>query len=77
MSTNNIRGIDRNLAERLEAEAVDAVTDIRSRRRCHYDRSGLDPVSLAVHLWADTGHVPGWNDNLDTEVDDDGGDWAA
>ncbi|WP_280256160.1 hypothetical protein [Nocardia wallacei] len=55
-----------------EADAIDAVVDIRARRRCHYERSGMDPVSLAAHLWAETGHVPGWDAGLD-----DGGDWAA
>ncbi|MFI5777409.1 hypothetical protein [Nocardia sp. NPDC051570] len=72
MRTNNIRRVERANAARLEAEAVDAVVDIRGRRRCHYERSGMDPVSLAVHLWAETGEVPGWDTGLD-----DGGDWAA
>ncbi len=78
VDTNNIRRSGRSMAERLEAEAVDAVTDVRARRSCHYQRSGLDPVSLAVHLWAETGEVPGWDDGADQVDDmDDGGGWAA
>ncbi len=79
MSTKDIRRYDRSRAQRSQDEtAVDAVTDIRSRRRCHYERSGLDPVSLAVHLWAETGEVPGWDDGADQVDDmDDGGGWAA
>ncbi|MBF6174290.1 hypothetical protein [Nocardia blacklockiae] len=69
---HNMFGDYHDTALRQEEDAIDAVVDIRSRRRCHYERSGLDAVSLAVHLWAETGHVPGWDEGLD-----DGGDWAA
>ncbi|WP_040817358.1 hypothetical protein [Nocardia jiangxiensis] len=76
MSTNTFRG--RGRAARLEAEALDAVIDIRTRRRAHYERSGLDPVSLAVHAWAETGHVPGWDEGIDyTDDNDFDGGWAA
>ncbi|MQY19336.1 hypothetical protein [Nocardia macrotermitis] len=64
-------------AARLEAEALDAVVDLRVRRRCHYERSGMDSMSLAVHLWADTGDVPGWADGIDSDSDDTDGGWAA
>ena len=76
MSVNRIRHTERNTSARLEADAIDAVVDIRSRRRCHYERSGLDPVSLAVHAWAETGHVPGWDAGIDFDGYGDG-DWAA
>ena len=77
MSTNEIRRYNRSRVQRSQDETtVDAVTDIRSRRRCHYERSGLDSVSLAVHLWAETGEVPGWNDGVDSETDDEEG-WVA
>ncbi|MBF6171524.1 hypothetical protein [Nocardia blacklockiae] len=69
---HNMFGDYHDTALQQEEDAIDAVIDIRSRRRCHYERSGFDPVSLAVHLWAETGHVPGWDEGLD-----DGGDWAA
>ncbi len=72
MNTNHFQDIDDDRARRLEDEAIDAVIDIRARRRCHYDRAGLDPITAAAHLWAETGHVPGWDRN----ADDDGG-WAA
>ncbi|WP_433599132.1 hypothetical protein ACQPXH_26150 [Nocardia sp. CA-135953] len=49
----------------------DAVIDIRSRRRCHLERSGLDPIDIAVRLLVETGDAPGWDSSLD-----DGG-WAA
>jgi hypothetical protein len=77
MSVSEIRRYNRTRAERLQQEAALAeVTDIRSRRRCHYERSGLDPVSLAVHLWAETGEVPGWDAGIDYDGYGDG-DWAA
>ena len=76
MSVNKIRSSERARAARLEADAIDAVVDIRSRRRCHYERSGMDPISLAVHAWAETGHVPGWDDGIDYDGYGDGG-WAA
>lgn len=76
MNNNRICRMERERVARLEAEAIDAVIDIRSRRRCHYERSGLDPVSLAVHAWAETGHVPGWDAGIDFDGYGDG-DWAA
>ncbi|MFF0493597.1 hypothetical protein ACFYTQ_31645 [Nocardia sp. NPDC004068] len=73
MSANRFRRTGSDVARRIEDEAIDAVTDVRARRRCHYDRAGLDAIMSAVHLWAETGHVPGW----DAHLGDDGGDWAA
>ncbi|WP_433622959.1 hypothetical protein [Nocardia sp. CA-120079] len=55
-----------------DRDELDAVVDIRSRRRCHLERSGLDPIGIAVRLLVETGDAPGW----DCGVDDDGG-WAA
>ncbi|WP_280377298.1 hypothetical protein [Nocardia wallacei] len=72
MSRRNFRDYQDSALWR-EADAIDAVVDIRSRRRCHYERSGMDPVTVAAHLWAETGHVPGWDLS---DSDDDGG-WAA
>ncbi|WP_280452221.1 hypothetical protein [Nocardia cyriacigeorgica] len=46
-------------------ESVDAVIDLRSVRRCQLERSGLDPVAVAVHLLAETGSAPGWDADLD------------
>ncbi|MFI5535299.1 hypothetical protein ACIA5H_02805 [Nocardia sp. NPDC051900] len=51
----------------------DNVIDMQARRRCQLERRGADPVSIAVHLLAETGVVPLW-DNGD---DYDGGDWAV
>ncbi|MBF6242737.1 hypothetical protein IU471_03960 [Nocardia elegans] len=49
------------------------VIDLQAHRRCRLERRGLDPVSIAVHLLAETGSAPaGW------DFDPDGGeDWAA
>ncbi|RDI48532.1 hypothetical protein [Nocardia mexicana] len=71
MSRNDIHDYH-DAALRMEEDVIDAVVDIRSRRRCHYERSGLDPITTAVHLWAETGEMPGWDAGLD-----DGGGWAA
>lgn len=50
----------------------DDVIDLQARRRCQLQARGLDPVSVAVHVFAETGSLPAWG------VDDyDGGDWAA
>ncbi|NQE87575.1 hypothetical protein [Nocardia terpenica] len=76
MYDNDIHPLRSRLAQRLEDEAIDAVVDVRARRRCHYNRAGLDPVTAAVQLWAETGHAPGWNTNLDDALDD-GEEWAA
>ncbi|MFI5783416.1 hypothetical protein [Nocardia sp. NPDC051570] len=77
MHDNDIQPFRSRLAQRLEDEAIDAVVDLRARRRCHYNRAGLDPVTAAVQLWAETGHVPGWNDSVDNGNFDDGEGWAA
>ncbi|MQY22453.1 hypothetical protein [Nocardia macrotermitis] len=77
MSANKTRAFEHVRAAKIEADAIDAVIDIRSRRRCVYERSGMDPVSLAVHAWAETGHVPGWDNGIDYEDTDFDGGWAA
>jgi hypothetical protein len=53
---------------------IDAVIDTRSRRRCHLERSGLDPVAIAVRLLVETGDAPGWDEGLD---DGDEFDWGS
>ncbi|MFQ6398958.1 hypothetical protein ACLMAJ_36670 [Nocardia sp. KC 131] len=50
---------------------IDAAVHIRSVRRCHLERSGLDSVTVAVHLLVETGDAPGWDAAIDEE------DWAA
>ncbi|MBF6334239.1 hypothetical protein [Nocardia transvalensis] len=70
----NIRRVHTSSTRHIDREDIDAVVHIRSRRRCQFERAGMDPASIAVHLLAETGDVPGW----DTGLDDDGGeDWAA
>jgi hypothetical protein len=54
----------------------DNVIDLQARRRCHLERRGADPVSIAVHLLAETGSAPAWGSSDDYD-DYDGGDWAA
>lgn len=46
-------------------EDSDVVVDIRSVRRCHLERSGLDPVAVAVRLLVETGDAPGWDSMID------------
>ncbi|MGW0245377.1 hypothetical protein ACWDYH_01910 [Nocardia goodfellowii] len=48
------------------------VIDLAARRRCHYERRGLDPVAKAVRVLADTGRTGYWDDSYDGD-----GDWAA
>lgn len=50
------------------------VIDLASRRRCALERAGHDPVSVAVHLLAETGEAPIWDFTTDS---DDGSGWAA
>ncbi|WP_431956414.1 hypothetical protein [Nocardia lijiangensis] len=64
MATNNTR---RN------GSTDDNVIDLMSRRRCQLEARGLDPLAIAVNLFAETGSVPAWNSGDDY----DGGDWAA
>lgn len=66
---------NRNNISRADREELDAVVHLRSSRRCHYERRGFDPVSVAVRLLAETGDVPGWDSGLDEF--DGGEDWAA
>lgn len=64
----------RNRRPALVLDAYDEdVIDLQAHRRCRLERRGLDPVSVAVHLLAETGSAPsGW------DFDPDGGeDWAA
>lgn len=61
----------------IPSDTTADVVDLAARRRCALERAGHDPVSVAVHLLAETGHVPGWDF---TTYHDDGGDgsgWAA
>jgi hypothetical protein len=51
----------------------DNVIDLQARRRCQLQARGLDPVTVAVHLLAETGSLPIWGSD---DYDDDG-DWAA
>ncbi|MEV6136481.1 hypothetical protein AB0L63_10535 [Nocardia sp. NPDC051990] len=50
----------------------DNVIDLHARRRCQLQARGLDPVTVAVHLLAETGAIPAWGTD-----DYDGGDWVA
>ncbi|MFI7670824.1 hypothetical protein [Nocardia sp. NPDC049526] len=71
-----IRGI--NDIDRFDHDDIDAVVHLRSVRRCHLERSGLDSVTVAVHLLAETGDLPGWDDALDIDCDDESDwEWAA
>ncbi|WP_433679978.1 hypothetical protein [Nocardia sp. CA-119907] len=56
---------------------IDAVVHLRSARRCHLERRGLDSVTVAVRLLAETGDAPGWDDAIDIDDDDPGWGWAA
>ncbi|WP_433756433.1 hypothetical protein [Nocardia sp. CA-135398] len=68
-----IRRIDDNNRDEL-----DAVVHLRSARRCHLERRGLDSIMIAVHLLAETGDLPGWDDAIDNENGDDSDwEWAA
>jgi hypothetical protein len=49
----------------FDRDDIDTVIDRRSVRRCHLERSGLDPVAVAVHLLVETGEAPGWDAGLD------------
>jgi hypothetical protein len=71
MSYNNIRRSIESASD--EYDEIDAIVHIRSRLRCQFERSGMDPVSIAVHLLAETGELPGW----DIGFDDGGEGWAA
>ncbi|MGY4101317.1 hypothetical protein ACW2Q0_17455 [Nocardia sp. R16R-3T] len=60
----------------FDYDDIDAVLDIRSVRRCHLERSGLDSIAVAVHLLAETGDLPGWDDAIDNDGDhSDESDW--
>lgn len=51
------------------------VIDLAARRRCRAERSGHDPLAVAVQMFADTGRIlPGWDFTGD-DGDPDG--WAA
>lgn len=55
------------------------VIDLTARRRCQLERAGHDPITVAVHLLAETGEVPGWDFTIHHNNDggDDGPGWAA
>ncbi len=65
-----------NTRTRVSSESgyVDNVIDLAARRRGHLERRGADPITVAVALCAETGHLPVWD--IDTTDSDDGG-WAA
>ncbi|WP_405159544.1 hypothetical protein OG203_24035 [Nocardia sp. NBC_01499] len=68
-----------DLADGFDRDDIDAATHLRSVRRCHLERRGLDSVTIAIHLLAETGEAPGWDDALDQadDADDSDWDWAA
>ncbi|WP_280268694.1 hypothetical protein [Nocardia wallacei] len=73
MSSNNIRRVCS--AGRTAPDDCASVVDLQARRRCQFERSGMDPLSVAVHVLAETGEPPRWDVG---HLDDDGGeDWAA
>ncbi|WP_416564019.1 hypothetical protein [Nocardia testacea] len=55
------------------------VVDLAACRRCRAERAGHDPLTVAVHMFADTGQVPGWDFTTyhDAGDDPDGSGWAA
>jgi hypothetical protein len=53
MARNNTTRIDNGLAD---------VIDFQTRSRCRSEARGLDPLSVAVTMLAETGHAPAWND---------------
>lgn len=73
-ANSNSRRSARNGSRRWRDHEDIDVIDMRSRRRCQFERSGMDPISIAVHLLAETGDSGEWDDGIDG--DDDGG-WAA
>jgi hypothetical protein len=64
--------MSRNLIPTTAADVI----DLASCRRCALERAGHDPVSVAVHVFAETGEVPGWDFTTDQD-DSDGAGWAA
>ncbi|MFE6924779.1 hypothetical protein ACFVAV_27400 [Nocardia sp. NPDC057663] len=52
------------------------VIDLQAHRRGRLERAGLDPLAVAVHLLAETGSAPMWNDYSDVSDWDDWGDAA-
>ncbi|WP_067833357.1 hypothetical protein [Nocardia lijiangensis] len=55
------------------ARYADNVIDLQARRRCQLEARGLDPIAIAVNVFAETGAVLAWS----ASDDYDGGDWAA
>ncbi|MGY4099106.1 hypothetical protein ACW2Q0_06040 [Nocardia sp. R16R-3T] len=51
------------------------VIDFAARRRGLLERRGADPVAVAFGLAAETGIVPAWD--IDGDSDSDDGGWAA
>ncbi|GAB2699731.1 hypothetical protein [Nocardia thraciensis] len=73
MNNNNIRRS--RSGRRTNGDDYASVVDLQARRRCQFERSGMDPLSVAVRVLAETGELPGWDVG---HLDDDGGeDWAA
>lgn len=68
--------MSRHRSNRSFTNSDDTVIDLAARRRCHLERTGHDPVSVAIGLLADTGHVPNWDTSAYDDPDPDAG-WAA
>ncbi|WP_040795708.1 hypothetical protein [Nocardia higoensis] len=51
------------------------VIDLAARRRCQLEARGLDPITVAVHVLAETGTVMAWpaGNGYDEFGDGDGG----
>lgn len=60
--------------KQIPTSGVADVIDLASRRRCHAERAGADPIAVAVHMFTETGEVPGWDFTTDP---DDGSGWVA
>lgn len=50
------------------------VIDLAARRRCQLEARGLDPITVAVHVLAETGTPMAWPAGDDYDGDDG---WAA
>lgn len=58
------------------ADLDDTVIDLAARRRCHLERAGYDPITVALGFLAETGTVPNWDTSAYYDDDPDSG-WAA
>jgi len=53
------------------------VIDLAARRRCQLEARGLDPITVAVHVLAETGTVMAWPSSDSYSDDDSDGGYAA